>query len=57
MPVCYVGFAEGLAAAQPIILLPLPVVAVVADDYKGNVGDEASVNGKGYWRHIEAHKL
>jgi len=41
----------------PDMLDPFDVVAVIADDYKGPVGDDASVNGKGYWRHIEAHKL
>ena len=41
----------------PDMLDPFDFVAVIADDYKGPVGDDASVNGKGYWRHIEAHKL
>ena len=41
----------------PDMLEPFDFVAVIADDYKGVVGDDASVNGKGYWRHIEAHKL
>jgi|TARA_R100000081_G_scaffold90596_1_gene66148 hypothetical protein len=41
----------------PDMLDPFDFVAIVADDYKGPVGDDASVNGKGYWRHIEAHKL
>ena len=41
----------------PDMLDPFDYVAVIADDYKGFVGDDASVNGKGYWRHIEAHKL
>ena len=41
----------------PDMLDPFDFVAVIADDYKGHVGAEASVNGKGYWRHIEAHKL
>lgn len=41
----------------PDMLDPFDFVAVIADDYKGPVGDDASVNGKGYWRHIEAYKL
>ena len=41
----------------PDMLDPFDFVAVIADDYKGPVDDDASVNGKGYWRHIEAHKL
>ena len=41
----------------PDMLDPFDFVAIVADDEKGDVGEEASVSGKGYWRHIEAHKL
>lgn len=41
----------------PDMLEPFDFVAIIADDYKGFVGDDASVNGKGYWRHIEAYKL
>ena len=41
----------------PDMLKPFDFVAIVADDLKGNVEDDASVSGKGYWRHIEAYKL
>lgn len=41
----------------PDMLKPFDFVAIVADDKKGKVEDGASVSGKGYWRHIEAHKL
>ena len=42
------------------VLGEVPFTALVADDLKGPlVGEfaEASSSGKGYWRHIEAHKL
>ena len=41
----------------PDMLKPFDFVALVADDLKGRVEDDASVSGKGYWRHIEAYKL
>lgn len=44
----------------PDMLKPIPFVGLVADDLKGQLPadfSEASVSGKGYWRHIEAHKL
>ena len=41
----------------PDMLEPFDFVAIVADDLKGQVEDDASVSGKGYWRHIEAYKL
>lgn len=44
----------------PDMLSPMPFVGLVADDLKGKLPadfSEASVSGKGYWRHIEAHKL
>lgn len=41
----------------PDMLDPFDFVAIVADDLKGKVEDDASVSGKGYWRHIEAYKL
>lgn len=44
----------------PDMLAPMPFVGLVADDFKGKLPadfSEASVSGKGYWRHIEAHKL
>jgi hypothetical protein len=44
----------------PDMLKPMPFVGLVADDLKGKLPadfSEASVSGKGYWRHIEAHKL
>jgi hypothetical protein len=44
----------------PDMLSPMPFVGLVADDLKGKLPEdfsEASVSGKGYWRHIEAHKL
>lgn len=44
----------------PDMLAPMPFVGLIADDLKGHLPtdfSEASVSGKGYWRHIEAHKL
>jgi len=41
----------------PDMLEPFDFVAIVADDLKGKVEDNASISGKGYWRHIEAYKL
>jgi hypothetical protein len=41
----------------PDMLEKFDFVGIVADDSKGEVGDDASVSGKGYWRHIEAKKL
>ncbi len=44
----------------PDMLDPIPFVGLIADDLKGHLPadfSEASVSGKGYWRHIEAHKL
>ena len=44
----------------PDMIGSMPFVGLVADDFKGVLPDEslgASVSGKGYWRHIEAHKL
>lgn len=44
----------------PDMLPPMPFVGLIADDFKGILPanfTEASVSGKGYWRHIEAHKL
>ncbi|MGA1706888.1 MAG: hypothetical protein ACO39X_07585, partial [Candidatus Nanopelagicaceae bacterium] len=44
----------------PDMLEPMPFVGLVADDLKGQLPadfSEASASGKGYWRHIEAHKL
>lgn len=41
----------------PDMLQPFDFIAVIADDKKGEVEGNASINGKGYWRHIEAYKL
>jgi len=41
----------------PDMLAPFDFIGIIADDKKGNVEDNASVSGKGYWRHIEAYKL
>jgi hypothetical protein len=44
----------------PDMLPPMPFVGLLADDFKGVLSEdfsEAAVSGKGYWRHIEAHKL
>jgi hypothetical protein len=44
----------------PDMLDPMPFVGLIADDFKGVLSadfSEASSSGKGYWRHIEAHKL
>lgn len=44
----------------PDMLAPLDHVCLVVDDLKGNLGEEhkdASYDGTGYWRHLEAHKL
>lgn len=44
----------------PDMLPMFDATIVVTDDYKGTLPadfSEASVSGKGYWRHIEAHKL
>lgn len=44
----------------PDMLDPMPFVGLIADDFKGVLPaefSEAAVSGKGYWRHIEAHKL
>lgn len=44
----------------PDMLDPHPFIGLVVDDFKGKLPpdfSEASTSGKGYWRHIEAHKL
>lgn len=44
----------------PDMLKPMPFVGLIADDLKGHLPvdfSEASASGKGYWRHIEAHRL
>lgn len=44
----------------PDMLKPMPFIGLIADDFKGSLPadfSEASASGKGYWRHIEAHKL
>ncbi len=44
----------------PDMIKPVPFVGLIADDFKGELPadfSEASESGKGYWRHIEAHKL
>jgi len=40
----------------PDMLPQFDFVAIVADDLKGSVDEGASADGKGYWRHIEAHR-
>ena len=44
----------------PDMMPQMDYVCVVVDDSRDDMGDElkdASYNGKGYWRHIEAYKL
>lgn len=44
----------------PDMIKQVPFVGLVVDDFKGELPvqfSEASVSGRGYWRHIEAYKL